>query len=74
VDEAGGRGCSATRFGNEHPLKRSSQRVVVQFAQTAVCLREIPCPAGKNAGLRDDAEQTKSLSYQTAPLPLKDFS
>ncbi len=29
--------------------------VVGQVVQTEICLREIPRPAGENAGLRDDA-------------------
>jgi hypothetical protein len=39
----------SNRFQNEIQL-------AVQLDQTAACLREIPRPAGENAGLRDDAK------------------
>jgi hypothetical protein len=32
-------------------------------------LREIPCPADENAGLRDDAGRIIPLNFQTAPVP-----
>jgi hypothetical protein len=52
--------------------KRTPERktVVAQLGlRTGPVAREIPRPAGENAGLRDDADEKCTLLFQTDPLP-----